>query len=300
MLLLMLFSEASPLPPRSGRTIANTPELSTRPIRFCAITIWSLALMNIPDPAQPRCPGVPGSALRTSQMMLLSIMFGCRFISMWIAALTERVSPKTFPVMRQFLLPLSSQMPFACRWCRTTLRRNSMFCAEWNFSCRFPLAFRIRPAVPLNGVGVDQHIARTHAGNLADAAIAHRVVANDVVGRSLRRCACGSAAATSPESAAADLQPDRVRPLDRVVLDDPARATRRIYHRTTLRQRKPVACMRECQTLHPDVVHATRCRRKHLFARRDLDRMVSRRPALQADMDRLTVGVGIKPAIQRA
>ena len=54
MLLLILFSDAKPLPARSGRTIANMPELSHLPIRFCAMTILSLALMKIPEPAHPR------------------------------------------------------------------------------------------------------------------------------------------------------------------------------------------------------------------------------------------------------
>jgi hypothetical protein len=43
-----------PLPLRSGRVMAKTPELSQRPIRFCAMINLSVALSNIPEPAHPR------------------------------------------------------------------------------------------------------------------------------------------------------------------------------------------------------------------------------------------------------
>ena len=37
MLFEMLFPVAVPLPARSGRVMAKTPELSQRPMRFCAM-----------------------------------------------------------------------------------------------------------------------------------------------------------------------------------------------------------------------------------------------------------------------
>ena len=87
-----------------------------------------------------------------------------------------------------------------------------MFCALWNFDpCRLPLAFRIGPAAPLDQVALDQHIARAHPRDAFDTAIADRVAADDVALRGLLRA----------PSSTADLQADRVRPLNGVVLDDP-------------------------------------------------------------------------------
>ena len=42
-----------PLPRRSGRVMAKRPELSQRPMRFCATISLSVALSKIPDPAHP-------------------------------------------------------------------------------------------------------------------------------------------------------------------------------------------------------------------------------------------------------
>src|ERR1039458_4334727 len=147
----------------------------------------SVAWMKMPDPAAPLWPGVPGSALRTFQITLSSIWLVLRFISMWMAALTVRMSASTLPVMRQLALRLSSQMALAWRMWRMTLWRESLFLGAWNLGPRgLPGAFGVRPAAPLDKIVLDEGILGSHAGHALDAAVANRVAANDVTGAGLR------------------------------------------------------------------------------------------------------------------
>ena len=171
--------------------------------------------MKMPDPAHPRWPGVPGSALRTFQMTLLSIWFCCEVhLHVNGGADGEDVGEDVAGDAAVDVAAVEPDCVGVADVADHVAAEEQVVGAVELGSGGFPAALGVGPAAPLDEIVFDERVLGSHAADAFDAAVANGVAADDLRCSGLRR-------ETAIPVAVADVEADAVGPFDGVVFDDP-------------------------------------------------------------------------------